>query len=113
MSRVIALFFCWAGIAASFGAAAVKTADYETSIVQMEVSRKQYDFVQPWTKKVDQLQKVGLLLGRIGGHVRPRLNPESVIFPPDNSANIFAKIGMTQIINTAITTTATPPIAAG
>src|SRR3954470_9598504 len=63
MSRVIAfvLVFC----ATLNLSAAVKSspADIEGSIVQLEVTRKQYDFVQPWTRRVDQVQKVGTVVG--------------------------------------------------
>jgi hypothetical protein len=37
--------------------------DVENSVVQIEISRRQYDFVQPWTRRVDQLQKVGTIVG--------------------------------------------------
>ena len=37
--------------------------DMDNSVVQIEVSRRQYDFVQPWTRRVDQLQKVGTIVG--------------------------------------------------
>ncbi len=64
MSRFIAL------LALLFAAAPPQAAerparaeDLEKSIVQMEVTRKQYDFVQPWTRRVDQLQKVGVVVG--------------------------------------------------
>lgn len=62
MSRVIAflLVFCavWSAPAASKA-----EADFENSVVQMEITRKQYDFVQPWTRRVDQVQKVGVVVG--------------------------------------------------
>jgi hypothetical protein len=44
-------------------AAEKKRPDIDNSVVQIEVSRRQYDYVQPWTRKVDQLQKVGTIVG--------------------------------------------------
>src|SRR5687767_8069252 len=44
-------------------AAEKKRPDMDNSVVQIEVSRRQYDYVQPWTRKVDQLQKVGTIVG--------------------------------------------------
>ncbi len=35
---------------------------WEQSVVTVEVSRKQYDFYQPWTKRTSRGQKVGLVL---------------------------------------------------
>jgi hypothetical protein len=35
---------------------------WERSIVTIEVSRKQYDYYQPWTRKTGRIQKTGLLL---------------------------------------------------
>jgi hypothetical protein len=62
MNRVIAFIFVFC---ATFNAsaAAKSTADLENSVVQLEVTRKQYDFVQPWTRRVDQVQKVGTVVG--------------------------------------------------
>ena len=44
-------------------AAEKKRPDVDNSIVQIEASRRQYDYVQPWTRRVDQLQKVGTIVG--------------------------------------------------
>lgn len=63
MSRFIAILICWAGVLAPLAASSSRLADYEASVVQMEVSRKQYDFVQPWTRRVDQMQKFGVVVG--------------------------------------------------
>jgi hypothetical protein len=38
-------------------------AQFENAVVQVEISRKQYDFAQPWMRRVDQVQKVGVLVG--------------------------------------------------
>src|SRR5438034_1069427 len=43
--------------------AAKPLADFEKSVVQMEITRKQYDFVQPWNRRVDQATKVGVVVG--------------------------------------------------
>src|SRR5215831_17899752 len=32
------------------------------SVVTLEVSRRQYDYYQPWTRKTSRVQKTGLLL---------------------------------------------------
>src|SRR5687768_10894737 len=36
---------------------------WERAIVSVEVTRKQYDYLQPWTRRVDQLQKIGTIIG--------------------------------------------------
>jgi hypothetical protein len=36
---------------------------WERSIVTLEVSRKQYDYYQPWTRKTSRVQKTGMFLG--------------------------------------------------
>lgn len=36
---------------------------WEQSVVTLEISRKQYDYYQPWTRKTSRLQKTGLVLG--------------------------------------------------
>ena len=36
---------------------------WEHSIVNIEVTRKQYDYYQPWSKKTTRLQKTGLVVG--------------------------------------------------
>jgi hypothetical protein len=38
------------------------TAAWEDSVVTIEVSRKQYDYYQPWTKRTTRVMKVGLVL---------------------------------------------------
>src|SRR5260221_610041 len=35
---------------------------WEHSIVTLEVSRKQYDYYQPWTKRTSRLQKTGVVI---------------------------------------------------
>jgi len=35
---------------------------WESSIVSLEVSRRQYDYYQPWTRKTSRVQKTGILL---------------------------------------------------
>jgi hypothetical protein len=35
---------------------------WEHSVVSLEVSRKQYDYYQPWTRKTSRVQKTGLVL---------------------------------------------------
>ena len=36
---------------------------WEHSVVSLEVSRKQYDYYQPWTRKNSRVQKTGLVIG--------------------------------------------------
>ncbi|HEV8541955.1 MAG TPA: hypothetical protein VGR78_06165 [Verrucomicrobiae bacterium] len=38
---------------------------WEKTVVTVEVTRKQYDYLQPWSRRVDQLQKMGTI---IDGH---------------------------------------------
>ena len=49
----------------SFGGEAAKKAgsDWERAIVSVETNRKQYDYFQPWTKRVQTLTKAGLVIG--------------------------------------------------
>src|SRR5262245_12451107 len=35
---------------------------WERSVVNLEVSRRQYDYYQPWTRKTSRVQKTGILL---------------------------------------------------
>jgi hypothetical protein len=35
---------------------------WERAVVTVEVTRKQYEYFQPWSKKVDQVQKMGVIL---------------------------------------------------
>src|SRR5690349_369451 len=35
---------------------------WERSVVTLEVSRRQYDYYQPWTRKTSRVQKTGILL---------------------------------------------------
>jgi hypothetical protein len=36
---------------------------WERAVVTIEVTRKQYDYLQPWSRRVDQLQKIGTIIG--------------------------------------------------
>jgi len=62
MIRQLAFVFLFV-LAGAMPAASDPRAQLEQAVVQIEVTRKQYDFVQPWTRRVDQLQKVGVLVG--------------------------------------------------
>lgn len=35
---------------------------WERAVVTIEVTRKQYDYLQPWSRKVDQIQKIGTVI---------------------------------------------------
>jgi len=37
--------------------------DWERSLVTVEINRKQYDYFQPWTKRVQTVSKAGLVIG--------------------------------------------------
>ena len=63
MIRLFSIFILLFAAAAVPAADKTRAADMENSVVQIEVSRRQYDFVQPWTRRVDQLQKVGTIVG--------------------------------------------------
>ena len=63
---MIRLFLALA-ICASTAFAAEKNFEdfWEKAVVTVEVTRKQYDFHQPWSRRVDQIQKMGTV---INGH---------------------------------------------
>lgn len=67
MKRLIAFCFIWALAAGPLPGMAAETisksTDFEQSVVQIEMTRKQYDYMQPWTRRVDQLQKAGVVTG--------------------------------------------------
>jgi len=51
-------------VCASAREAAKKGAgDWERSLVSVEIHRKQYDYLQPWTRRVQTVTKAGLLIG--------------------------------------------------
>jgi len=64
-------FFHWLAVglalapASGFGREmAKKTAgDWERAIVSVEINRKQYDYSQPWTKRVQTVVKAGIVIG--------------------------------------------------
>lgn len=65
MSRLIVFIFVSAiALASNAAEKTPRSEDYEKSVVQMEVTRRQYDYVQPWTRRVDQNQKVGVVVGQ-------------------------------------------------
>ncbi len=43
-------------------AVAADDVSWERSIVSLEVTRKQYDYLQPWSRRVEQMQKVGTII---------------------------------------------------
>src|SRR5437879_5166306 len=40
-----------------------KLTGWERSIVTIEISRKQYDYYQPWSKRTRRFQKIGTVIG--------------------------------------------------
>src|SRR5207245_1034250 len=64
-------FFHWLAVGLALAPAsgfsremAKKTAgDWERAIVSVEINRKQYDYSQPWTKRVQTVVKAGIVIG--------------------------------------------------
>jgi hypothetical protein len=54
-----------AAIVSAFGrdVARKPAGDWERSLISVEVNRKQYDYFQPWTKRVQTAVKTGLVIG--------------------------------------------------
>jgi hypothetical protein len=60
----IAFFLLLQTVSSPGGEPARKAAgDWERSLVSIEINRKQYDYFQPWTKRVQTLVKAGLVIG--------------------------------------------------
>src|SRR4026207_1665355 len=59
----IGLSILWVGGVALPLRAAVKENVFEKSIVQVEVTRMQYDYLQPWSKRMGTMQKAGVIIG--------------------------------------------------
>ena len=51
------------GFLAGEAGAAQSRSPWEHSVVTLEVTRKQYDYLQPWTKRVAHVQKTGTVIG--------------------------------------------------
>jgi hypothetical protein len=51
------------GVLPSAAASAPRSPDWSHSVVTIEVSRKQYDYYQPWTKRTRRIPKVGTMVG--------------------------------------------------
>jgi hypothetical protein len=63
-ARAFAVFSLLATVAGRGGESARKAAgNWERSLVSIEINRKQYDYFQPWTKRVQTVLKAGLLVG--------------------------------------------------
>ncbi|HTG43038.1 MAG TPA: hypothetical protein VK633_00780 [Verrucomicrobiae bacterium] len=50
-------------VSSAFGADKSFEELWERAVVTVEVTRKQYDFLQPWSRRVDQIQKMGTVIG--------------------------------------------------
>src|SRR5439155_8802121 len=60
----LALFLCLEPLSAFGRELGKKTAgDWDRSLVSVEINRKQYDYFQPWTRRVQTVVKTGLVLG--------------------------------------------------
>ncbi len=57
-------FFLTAALLASTSFAAEKDFEalWERAVVTVEITRKQYDYHQPWSRRVDQIQKMGTII---------------------------------------------------
>jgi len=63
-AKGFSFFLLVATVAGRGGEPASKaTGDWERSLVSVEINRKQYDYFQPWTKRVQTVVKTGLLVG--------------------------------------------------
>ena len=51
-----------AGVGAGTAADAKLSSPWERTVVTLEVTRKQYDYIQPWSKRVETVQKSALIL---------------------------------------------------
>src|SRR3982751_816052 len=57
-------FVLSSGLAPLRASAAEKSFEefWERAVVTIEVTRKQYDYLQPWSRRVDQFQKMGTII---------------------------------------------------
>ncbi|MEW6159282.1 MAG: hypothetical protein AB1813_17795, partial [Verrucomicrobiota bacterium] len=60
-------FIPWLGLALALAAAPADAAKggspWERSVVTIEITRKQYDYIQPWSRRMESYQKSGLVVG--------------------------------------------------
>jgi hypothetical protein len=62
--RVAVIAAAWLAIGQSgFAGAKAERSPWEDSIVTVEVTRRQYDFIQPWTQRNETYKKQGVVLG--------------------------------------------------
>ena len=63
--KYVALLMLALMLAAAAGVAhaASPKSPWEHTVVTLEITRKQYDYLQPWSKRMDTLQKVGIVAG--------------------------------------------------
>lgn len=57
------LFAVTLGAAAAGPRPARSASPWERTVVTLEVTRKQYDYVQPWSKRMETVQKTGIVVG--------------------------------------------------
>ena len=64
MKHLLFVTFLLAGVLAGYAQEhrRAQPSLWERSVVTLEVSRRQYDYYQPWTRKTSRVQKTGLLL---------------------------------------------------
>ncbi|HYE32765.1 MAG TPA: hypothetical protein VEH27_15160 [Methylomirabilota bacterium] len=65
MNRYFSIFALLAlSLVANLKAADPDTRLFENSVVSIEVSRRVYDYIQPWSRRVDQINKFGAIIGK-------------------------------------------------
>src|SRR5438105_2185383 len=63
MRRAFLIFLSAILFGATALAAGKSAFDFEASVVQIEITRKQFDYMQPWTRQVGQVTKFGAFIG--------------------------------------------------
>jgi hypothetical protein len=64
--RILPVLLCWLiGLPAGWSAAEVirDPGPWERSVVTLDVTRKEYDYFQPWSRRAQSAAKVGLVIG--------------------------------------------------
>ena len=61
--RAVSAFICLATAMSLFAGEGRERSPWERSMVTVEVTRKQYDFLQPWTQRNETFKKQGVVLG--------------------------------------------------
>jgi hypothetical protein len=62
MNRCIHFLIIWSILALHNAVAANNVSPWENTVVSIEISRKQYDFFQPWNSRMDTSRKNGVVI---------------------------------------------------